>query len=376
MLDIISKSKRVVIKIGTSLIVEPGSSKLKEKWLRSLTSDIAELKSMGKDVVIVTSGSVALGRKYITSAKKVIKLEEKQAAAACGQPELINKYKEFLSVHDVHVAQVLLTLVDSETRRNYLNAKNTIETLLANKVVPIINENDTVATEELRFGDNDRIAARVAQMVSADLLILLSDVDGLYTGNPRINAGAKHIAVVDEITKEIEDMAEGALSGGVGSGGMVTKIAAAKIAVLSGCAMLLASGKNLNPISSLNKRTKFTIFKTQDNPQKARKKWIASSLNVQGEVIIDDGAVKALQEGKSLLPAGVIDIAGKFDRGDTVVLKDSKLTKIGVGIIAYASEDAMLIKGQQSQEIENIVGFAGRRELIHRDNLVMLGQKE
>ncbi len=371
MTTLIEKAKKIVIKVGSSLMVDQDGGHLREDWLKTLASDVASLKQRGKDVIIVTSGSVALGRKYITSGKRTLKLEEKQAAAACGQPELVRKYQEFLGKNNIPVAQILLTIFDSENRRNYLNAKNTLETLLLNGVVPIINENDTVATEELRFGDNDRLAARVAQMVSADLLILFSDVDGLYTGNPRLEPDAKHIPEVKEITRQIEDMASGALSSGIGSGGMVTKIEAAKISVSSGCTMILASGKEKNPVKSLEKSAKYTVFLSSDNPRRARKRWIASSLNVQGEIIIDDGAVKALKGGKSLLPAGVMDITGRFDRGDTVMIKDSRLHKIGVGIAAYTSDDARLIMGQQSEEIENMVGFSGRDELIHRDNLVL-----
>ncbi len=372
MTDLISKANRVVIKVGSSLMVNQKTGDLRDSWLKTLAEDVSYLKKKGKDVVIVTSGSVALGKKYITCAKHTLKLEEKQAAAACGQPQLVRKYQEFLGKNNIPVAQILLTVFDSENRRNYLNAKNTLETLLANGIVPIINENDTVATEELRFGDNDRLAARVAQMISADLLILFSDVDGLYTGNPRLEPGAKHIAQVMEITAEIENMASGALSNGIGSGGMVTKIEAAKISVSGGCTMILASGKENNPIKRLEMGGKHTVFIAHDNPNNARKKWIASSLQIAGEIIIDDGAIKALKSGKSLLPAGVIDITGKFDRGDTVVIKNSRLVKIGVGLCAYASDDARQIMGQKSQEIENMIGFTGRNELIHRDNMVLV----
>lgn len=373
MTSLIEKAKKIVIKVGSSLVVDQDSRHLREAWLQTLAEDIANLRERGKDVIIVTSGSVALGRKYIIGAKRALKLEEKQAAAACGQPELVRKYQEFLGKKNIPVAQILLTIFDSENRRNYLNAKNTLETLLANKVVPIINENDTVATEELRFGDNDRLAARVAQMVSADLLILFSDVDGLYTGNPRLDPAAKHISEVKEITRKIEEMASGALSGGVGSGGMITKIEAAKIAISSGCTMILASGKESRPVKRLETGAKHTIFLSTENPCKARKRWIASSLQLSGEILIDDGAVKALQSGKSLLPAGVVDIIGQFDRGDTVAIKDSRMNKLGVGLSSYSSDDAKLIMGQRSQEIENIVGFSGRNELIHRDNLVLAG---
>lgn len=376
MTDLITKAKKIVIKVGSSLMVNQDKGDLREGWLKTLADDVSYLKKQGKEVIIVTSGSVALGRKYITGTKRTLKLEEKQAAAACGQPQLVRKYQEFLGKHNIPVAQILLTVFDSENRRNYLNAKNTLETLLTNGVVPIINENDTVATEELRFGDNDRLAARVTQMISADLLILFSDVDGLYTGNPRVEPSAKHIAEVKEITRHIEDMASGALSDGIGSGGMVTKIEAAKIAVSGGCCMILASGKENHPVRSLEKGAKHTVFVSRDNPNKARKSWIASSLQISGEIIIDDGAIKALRNGKSLLPAGVIDITGKFDRGDAVVIKDSRLVKVGVGLCAYASDDARLIMGQKSQEIENMIGFTGRNELIHRDNLVLVGSKE
>jgi len=371
MTDLIEKANKIVIKIGSSLMVNQDEGTLNEEWLKALASDIASLRAKGKNIIIVTSGAVALGRKYITSARPTLKLEEKQAAAACGQPELARHYQKLLREYNISIGQVLLTMLDSETRRNYLNAKNTLETLLSNGIIPIINENDTVTTEELRFGDNDRLAARVAQMVSADLLILLSDVDGLYTGNPRLDPAAKHIPEVHEITRHIEDMASGPLSGGVGSGGMITKIDAAKISVSGGCTMILASGIKKHPIQNLENNGKHTVFFSRDNPDNARKRWIASSLNVLGEIIIDDGAVKALKRGKSLLPAGVIDVTGDFERGDTVIIKDGKLNKVGVGISAYASGDARLIMGQQSDEIENMVGFVGRNELIHTDNLVL-----
>jgi len=376
MTNLVDVAKTIVIKVGSSLMVNQEKGDLREGWLKSLAEDVYELRQREKQVVIVTSGSVALGRKYITTTKRPLKLEEKQAAAACGQPKLMHKYQEFLGKNDIPVAQVLLTVFDSENRRNYLNAKNTLETLLANGVVPIINENDTVATEELRFGDNDRLAARVAQMISADLLILFSDVDGLYTGNPRLDDKARHIPEVREITRHIEDMASGALSDGVGSGGMVTKIEAAKIAMSGGCSMILASGKEKHPVIELERGAKHTVFLSHENPHSARKSWIASSLQISGEVIIDDGALNALKNGKSLLPAGVLDVIGKFDRGDTVAIKNSRLEKVGVGLCAYASDEARLIMGQKTKDIESMIGFSGRSELIHRDNLVLADGKE
>ena len=369
----IKNSKRIVVKIGSSLIVNSNGKGLNEKWLKSLASDLSKLRKQGKELVIVTSGSVALGRPYIKKSTdgKELRLEEKQAAAACGQTKLLKYYRKFLKGHGCEIAQILLTIFDSENRRNYLNAKNTIETLLENDIIPIINENDTVATHEIRFGDNDRLAAKVAQMVSADLLILLSDVDGLYTANPSLDSSAKHIAKVAKIDQEIESMASGALLSGVGSGGMITKIEAAKIATESGCSMILTQGISENPISKLKKGGKHTLFESDELPINARKKWIRSSLSSNGEVVIDKGAEKALENGSSLLPAGVVDVSGEFDRGDTIDIKNYKLEKIGVGITAYSSSDAKLIIGHQSQEIENIIGFSGRVELIHRDNMVL-----
>lgn len=365
-----SNAKRVVIKIGSSLLIDKGEKGIRHKWLKSLVEDVVAMQKKGIQVVIVTSGAVALGKKYIKFKNSPLKLEEKQAAAACGQTDLVRYYQRYFNDKKVQTAQILLTIFDSENRRHYLNAKNTLEMLLANNVVPIVNENDTVATHELRFGDNDRLAARVSQMVSADYLIVFSDIDGLYTANPNVDENAVHIAEVDEISERIEAMA-GISSSGVGTGGMVTKLAAAKIAMMCGCHMVLAKGLELNPLKKLINGGKHTLFSARENPIGARKRWIASSLSPSGEIIIDSGAVKALQKGKSLLPAGVIDVVGNFERGDTVEIKDSKLNRIGIGIIAYAACEANMIKGHQSQEIEHIVGFAGRSDLIHADDLVV-----
>lgn len=367
----LEKAKRIVIKIGSALLINQDTGDIRDAWLKSLVDDVMSLKKSGKEVVIVSSGAVAVGRKNIYRNKSSLKLEEKQAAAACGQVELVGKYQSLFREHDVTTAQILLTIFDSENRRSYLNARNTIEALLACGAVPVINENDTVATQELRFGDNDRLAARVAQMIGADLLILLSDIDGLYTSNPRLNSNAEHIKIVDKVTKEIEDMADIALKSGVGSGGMITKIEAAKIATSSGCVMVLASGKSNNPIRKIADGGVHTLFKSSDSPLNARKRWILSSLNVTGGVVIDGGAVQALRKGKSLLPAGVIDINGHFERGDTISVKDHNLQEIGKGMSAYSSDDAKLIIGQHSSEIENITGFSGRDEIIHKDDLVL-----
>lgn len=371
----IEKSKRIVIKVGSSLIVDQKSGVIRDAWLDTLAQDVVDLKKRGKEVVLVSSGAVALGRSCINARRKDLKLEEKQAAAACGQTELVRHYQRFLQQRDIHAAQILITLFDSENRRNYLNVKNTLEVLLANNVVPVINENDTVATHELRFGDNDRLAARVAQMISADVLILLSDIDGLYTANPRLNANARHVPEVTEITPQIVKMGGSALSG-VGSGGMITKIEAAKIASHNGCNTVITLGTGHHPIKALERGGKATWFLSDESPMNARKRWIASSLNIAGEVVIDEGALKALRNGKSLLPAGVIDIEGEFDRGDMVVIKDYHLMDVGRGLVAYSSDDARLIMGHHSKEIEHIIGFSGRDELIHRDDMVFNGVKE
>lgn len=368
----LSQANRVVIKIGSSILMDEDEGYFKFEWLKSLIKDVKMLTDLGKEVIIVTSGAVALGKQYLELNREVIKLEEKQAAAACGQVELIKHYQNLLSTHGIKAAQILLTLNDLENRRRYLNAKNTIETLIENNVVPIINENDTVATNEIRFGDNDRLAARIAQITSADYLILLSDVNGLYTKNPQLSDDAKHLAIVDSITPEIEDMAGGALSS-VGSGGMTTKIEAAKMAVSCGCNMYLTSGKIDNPIQSLlDGSEKSTLFISNETPVSARKLWFLGALNITGEIIIDDGAVKALIGGSSLLPVGVVDINGEFERGDVVSIKDCRMNEIARGLSAYDTEDARLIMGHQTSEIELITGFSGRGELVHRNDLALI----
>lgn len=371
-----SASQRIVVKIGSALVVDQNTGRTRVSWIRSLADDIAQLRSQGKEVVVVTSGAVALGRKYIGAHKPILRLEEKQAAAACGQMELIRYYRRSFVRHDIHIAQILLTLQDSENRRRYLNARNTLQTLVAAGVVPVVNENDTVATTEIRFGDNDRLAARVAQMIGADTLILLSDIDGLYTADPKLYPSAKRVKEVTDITASIEGMAGNSISN-ISSGGMVTKIEAARIAMLSGCHTVIMKGRRKNPLQALlEKRAKTTWFVAKESPSGARKNWIASMLKTKGGLVIDDGAVRALKGGKSLLPAGVLDIQGKFDRGDPVVMTDCRMREVGRGLVAYSSEDAKLIIGHHSREIENIVGFSGRDELIHRDDLVVWEEKE
>lgn len=366
----LTEAKRIVIKIGSALLVDQASGELRHAWFESIMADVAKLHAAGKEVVIVSSGSVALGRRHLNLQGKKLKLEEKQAAAACGQAELVQYYQEHLKKHNITVAQILLDIMDSENRRRYLNARTTLGTLIDMRVIPVINENDTVATAELRFGDNDRLAARVAQMVEAEVLVLLSDVDGLYTANPDHNPQATFIPEVKNITPEIEAMAGGATSH-VGSGGMVTKIAAAKIAVASGCHMVITKGTPLHPIKTLQEGRKCTWFLSKENPISARKHWIAGSIAPAGKVVVDEGAERALLQGKSLLPAGVKEVVGNFNRGDAVIVVTLQGKEIGRGLIAYTSEEARRIIGRKSGEIEEILGYSGRNELIHRDDLVL-----
>ncbi len=366
----IDTAKRIVIKIGSSLIIDE-NNKAREKWLASLARDIKFLKSSGKEVIIVTSGAVALGRMPLGYGLRKLELEEKQAAAACGQIILFSLWAKTLQESGINIAQILLTADDSINRRRYLNARNTIETLLENKnIIPVINENDTVATAELRFGDNDRLAARVAQMAGADLLILFSDIDGLYSANPRLDKNAVFQEKITDITSEIEDMAGGAGSS-VGTGGMTTKIAAAKIATAAGCNMIIAKGTENNPLQALLNGGKHSLFLAKENPLSARKHWIAGSLHPAGTLIIDAGAQQALKSGKSLLPAGVKSVSGQFERGDAVLICGADGAKIGRGLISYSSDDALRIIGKKSAEIEQVLGFKRRDVLIHRDDMVL-----
>jgi len=362
----LSKAKRLVVKVGTSILIgEDGN--VRKQWLAALCEDIAAFKKRGTQVIIVTSGAVAIGRKVLGGAAK---LEEKQAAAACGQLGLFEAWNGCLRKYDYSTAQILLTIDDSEDRKRYLNARSTLETLLENNIIPIINENDTVATAELKFGDNDRLAARVAQMVSADYLVLFSDIDGLYTSNPHTHKDAKFIDKVEKITRDIEAMA-GTATSGVGSGGMITKIEAAKIALAAGCHMAITAGKQTHPLAMLEKGGRATWFVASSTPRSARKNWIIGSIAPSGMLIIDDGAEEALGKGKSLLPAGVKKIEGRFDRGDTVLVCNLKKKELGRGLTAYSSDEAALIIGHKSQEIEKILGYKGRNAIVHRDDLVL-----
>ena len=364
--------RRIVVKVGSSLVVNAAASQLKRDWLASLAADVAALHKKKCDVIVVSSGAIALGRAVLKLPPGALKLEDSQAAAAVGQIALARAWSEHLSAHGLTAGQVLVTLGDTEERRRYLNARSTIAKLLEWRAVPVINENDTVATSEIRYGDNDRLAARVATMMSADLLVLLSDVDGLYDKPPE-QGGARLVPVVARITPEIEAMA-GASASEHARGGMLTKIEAGKIATTAGTHMIIASGHVAHPLERIADGAACTWFLTPANPVTARKKWIAGSLEPRGALVIDAGAVNALRSGKSLLPAGVVKIEGAFGRGDAVVVRGPDGHEIGRGLIAYDAEDAERIKGRSSGDILSILGFSGRTEMIHRDDLVLGGE--
>ncbi|SVB93706.1 uncharacterized protein METZ01_LOCUS246560 [marine metagenome] len=366
----IAEAKRIVVKIGSVLLVDDNSGTLHNAWLNSLGKDVAALRDRGHEVILVSSGAIALGRRYLGLKTGELKLEEKQAAAAVGMVRLAQSYQETLNKFDLSVAQILLTLDDSENRRRYLNARSTIMTLLRVGVVPLINENDTIATDEIRFGDNDRLAARVASMVSADLLILLSNINGLYTADPAQDKAAKLVPTVTEITHEIEAMASNTVTSD-SSGGMPTKLAAAKQCLGAGCRMIICEGRGMFPLKSLENGGDCTWFIPSGNPQTARKRWISGSLQSLGSVIVDDGAVAALERGRSLLPAGILRIEGTFQRGDAITIMKRDGSEFGRGLIAYSSKDATQIIGHKTGEIEDLLGYRGRDEIIHRDDLVI-----
>ena len=368
----LARAKRVVVKIGSALLIDEATGALKRRWLDALIEDIAAMHRRGQAVTIVSSGAIAMGRRRLgLASERALKLEEKQAAAACGQIGLAHAYQERLARHGVHTAQVLLTLNDTEERRRYLNARSTLATLLRLGTVPVVNENDTVATAEIRYGDNDRLAGRVAQMASAEVLVLLSDIDGLYSADPRREAGARHIPEVSALTPEIEAMA-GPANPGVGTGGMVTKLMAARAAVAAGCHMVIGDGTVAHPLAAIEAGARCTWFVAAASPRAARKQWIAGRLRPAGGVVVDAGAMAALGRGKSLLPAGVVAVRGAFERGDAVSVLDPQGREVGRGLIAYSAADARLIAGHKSREIEGLLGYRGREEMIHRDDLVVL----
>ena len=365
----LSDFKRLVVKVGSSLLVDE-QGQLNLAWLETLVDDLSDLAGKGHDVLVVSSGAIAIGSSVIGINKQRARLEELQAAAAAGQVQLVHAYQEALAQRDIAAAQVLLTLDDTENRRRFLNARRTLGKLIERSVIPIINENDTVATTEIRYGDNDRLAARVAQMVMADALVLLSDVDGFYTADPHSDQAAEHIPEVGVINSEILSMA-GETRSDIGSGGMSTKVQAASIATHAGCSTIIASGIIEYPLQALSDGARYTIFPASATPAVARKQWLAGVLEVCGELQLDDGAVKALGAGNSLLPVGVVAVAGNFRRGDVVALKIASGNDIGRGLAEYSNDEASRLVGLQSDQIEAALGYRGRAVMVHRDELVL-----
>jgi glutamate 5-kinase len=375
---LLTKARRMVVKVGSALLVDGDTGAVDRAWVASLARDAARLKARTCEVLIVSTGSIALGRRRLSLGKRALSLEEKQAAAAAGQSLLMRAWEEAFEPYGAAVAQILVTRDDTEIRRRWLNARATVDTLLGLGAVPIVNENDTVATEEIRYGDNDRLAARVAQMISADVLVLLSDIDGLYTADPRRDPAAAHIPLVSDITPEIEAMGGGRNEdAGMGTGGMATKLAAARIAHGAGCATLITLGRRpdsaLGPLEAVEQGARATVFEPHATPAAAYKQWIAGSLAPQGALVVDAGAAKALRAGKSLLPAGVRVVEGGFDKGDAVAVIDEAGREIARGIAAYGAEEARAIQGRRSDAIEAILGYPGRPVLIHRNDLVLVG---
>jgi glutamate 5-kinase len=363
-------ARRIIVKLGSALLTCRETGTLNTDWLGSLIDDIAELSKQGREVVIVSSGAIALGRHSLSLPTGPLQLEESQAAAAVGQIALAHAYSDLARAHGLTAAQILLTLSDTEQRRRYLNARDTLLTLLRLKALPVVNENDTVATNEIRYGDNDRLSARVASMIDADCLVLLSDVDGLYTAPPNSDQNARRLDVVTDITGDIEAMA-GDAGSELSSGGMKTKVEAAKIARAAGCDMVITSGKLMHPLRAISEGAACTWFLAPSNPVTARQRWISGQLEPKGTITVDAGAEKALYSGRSLLPAGVASVAGAFDRGDSVIIRSHDGRELGRGLVAYAKKDAERIIGKKTSEISTILGFAGRDELIHRDDMAL-----
>jgi glutamate 5-kinase len=369
--NLIARADRITVKVGSSLLIEDSEDRIRREWLASLAADLAALRNEGKKLLVVSSGAVALGRRLLGLGRST-RLNQKQAAAAAGQPKLMQAWEEALAPHRMPTAQLLLTIEDSERRQRWLNARSTMETLLSAGALPIINENDSVATDELRYGDNDRLSARAAQMMRSDLLILLSDVDGLYTADPARDSSARHIPLVEEITADVLRYAGGANGQGVGTGGMRTKLAAARIAQASGCSTIIAAGHDPNPIARLIDGGRATLIVSRASPSTAYKQWIAGTLAPAGELRIDDGAAEALSAGKSLLPAGVVAALGNFERGDCLRVRDPNGAEIARGLTSYAAGEVQAILGCSSSAIVDRLGYNRSNELIHRDDLVQL----
>ena len=365
----ISEYRRLVVKVGSSLLVDD-SGQLNRAWLETLADDVAAMAQSGHEMLIVSSGAIAIGSSVLGISKQRARLEDLQAAAAAGQVQLVHAYQEALRRYDIPAAQILLTPDDTEDRRRFLNARRTLGKLIERSVIPIINENDTVATEEIRYGDNDRLAARVAQLVMADALILLSDVDGLYTADPGTHEDAVHIEEVNSINNEILAMA-GETRSDVGTGGMATKVQAAGIAIHAGCSTVVASGAISHPLKALSEGARHTVFRASATPAAARKQWLAGILEVKGELQVDKGAAEALRNGNSLLPVGVVTVLGNFRRGDVVTLTDASGADIGRGLAEYSNEEAARLMGLRSDKIEEALGYRGRSVMVHRDELVL-----
>lgn len=368
-MSLLTSAKRIIVKTGSALIADGDAPR--HKWLAALASDIAALRRNGQQVILVSSGAVALGRSAL-SVPPITRLDQKQAAAAIGQPRLIASLQNAFDPHGITVAQSLLTLADTERRRRWLNARATLETLLESNILPVINENDTVATDEIRYGDNDRLAARVAQMMCADTLILLTDVDGLYTANPASDPNAQHIPHIRALTAEHDAMASGAASDGVGSGGMSTKLTAARIAYDAGCATIITRGDRSSPLGAINTGALCTVIQPSMTPANARAVWLKGHLDPQGTIIVDTGAAKAIASGASLLAVGMVSVSGQFERGDAITIEDTNGNLIAKGVTAYSAGEVSQVVGLKSDAVEAVLGYRGRPAIIHRDDMVLV----
>jgi len=367
--NILSGFERVVIKVGSALLIDKRGH-FNKKWLKKISEEIASLHEEGVEVLVVSSGAVAIGCILMDRKRSELNLNDLQATAAMGQAQLVLEWQDAFKEHEINVGQILLTPEDTENKKRFLNSKSTLESLIEFNVIPVINENDTVATDELRYGDNDRLAARVAQMVMADGLILLSDVDGLYESDPNINQHAKHIPIIEDVSDQIISMA-GSKESNFGSGGMLTKLQAAKIATHAGCVTIISDGTKEKPLKSLMKGGRYSLFNAKEKPMVLRKQWLVGCLDVKGVLKIDNGAQKALEEGGSLLPVGLLEVKGDFERGDVVNLMNSQGNEIGRGLAAYSSSEANIIIGCQSDLIIKRLGYKGRSEIVHRDDMAL-----